>query len=178
MSDHHHGAEPRRVSLAPIEGPLRLLVIVGAAALFLAVAISLANLASAPDRAAVEDHVPVCALSLHLLCVVPAIPLGAIVLLRRKGDALHKLLGRVWGCLMAGAALSSFALTGLMGGAFSPIHLLSVLTLVTLPWAVVRIRQGRVAAHRRAVVILYVSLLAAGAFAFLPGRALHHWLLG
>ena len=50
MSDHHHGAEPRRVSLAPIEGPLRLLVIVGAAALFLAVFLIAPHTAYARDE--------------------------------------------------------------------------------------------------------------------------------
>ena len=87
-------------------------------------------------------------------------------------------LGRLWGGLMLGAALSSFGLTGLAGGTLSPIHLLSVLTLVTLPLAVIDARRGRIAAHRRTMVIIYVSMLVAGAFAFVPGRLLSQWLAG
>ena len=116
-------------------------------------------------------------LLLHLATVIPAIPLGAYVLLRRKGDAHHKRLGRVWAMLMLVTALSSFGLTGLTGD-YSPIHLLSILVLVTLPRAIWDARRGRLAGHRRTMTILYVSLLTAGFFTFLPGRLFGIWLFG
>lgn len=166
------------VRLTPLSGPLRLLVITVAGALFLASVAALTRYALMTPRPVLPASVPGWVVALHLLCVVPAVPLGAVVVLRRKGDALHKRLGRLWGGLMLGAALSSFGLTGLAGGTLSPIHLLSVLTLVTLPLAVFNARRGRIAAHRRAMVILYGSLLGAGAFAFLPVRILGQWLAG
>lgn len=166
------------INRAALTGPWRALVLMGAGVLMLALTVALARLVVDPQRAALDIHSPALALAVHLACVVPAVPLGAFVLLRRKGDALHKALGRVWAFLMMGTALSSFGLTGLGAGAFSPIHLLSVLTLVTLPLAVIDARRGRIAAHRRTMVIIYVSMLVAGAFAFVPGRLLSQWLAG
>jgi len=116
-------------------------------------------------------------LILHLATVIPAIPLGAYVLLHRKGDARHKLLGRVWAFLMLATALSSFGLTGLTGN-YSPIHLLSILVLISLPRAIWDARSGRIARHRRTMTILYASLVVAGLFTFLPGRLFGIWLFG
>jgi uncharacterized membrane protein len=103
--------------------------------------------------------------------------LGAYVLLHRKGDARHKLLGRVWAFLMLATALSSFGLTGLTGN-YSPIHLLSILVLISLPRAIWDARRGRIARHRRTMTILYASLVVAGLFTFLPGRLFGIWLFG
>jgi uncharacterized membrane protein len=116
-------------------------------------------------------------LILHLATVIPAIPLGAYVLLKRKGDARHKRLGRIWAVLMLATALSSFGLTGMTGN-YSPIHLLSILVLVTLPRAIWDARRGRMAGHRRTMTILYASLVIAGLFTFLPGRMFGIWLFG
>lgn len=116
-------------------------------------------------------------LAIHLATVVPALPLGAYLLVRRKGDRLHKMLGRVWAALMLITALSSFGLRYVTGG-LSPIHLLSALVLVSVPLAVRNARRGNIAAHKRAMTIVYVSLVIAGAFTFLPGRLMGQWLLG
>jgi len=116
-------------------------------------------------------------LALHMATVIPALPLGAFVLVRRKGDALHKLTGRIWAGLMVATALSSFGLTGMMGH-LSPIHLLSVLTLVAMPRAILAARSGRIAAHRRGMTIVYASMVVAGFFTFLPTRLLGAWLYG
>ena len=116
-------------------------------------------------------------LVVHLAAVLPALPLGAYVLVRRKGDRLHRLLGRVWVMLMLLTALSSFGLRGMTGG-FSWIHLLSILTLVSVPRSVVMAMRGNIRAHMRGMRIVYAALVAAGAFAFLPGRLLGAWLFG
>ena len=42
---------------------------------------------------------------LHLATVVPALLLGPVVLLRRKGDATHRMLGRIWAVLMLVTAI-------------------------------------------------------------------------
>jgi uncharacterized membrane protein len=116
-------------------------------------------------------------LPLHLATAIPAVPLGAYVLLRRKGDRLHKLLGRIWAMLMMAAALSSFALTGMLGH-IGPIHILSLLVITGIPRAIWAARQGRVAGHVRGMTIMYGSTVLAGLLAFLPGRMLGIWLFG
>jgi uncharacterized membrane protein len=84
-------------------------------------------------------------------------------LLRRKGTATHKLLGRVWVALMVAVALSSFWIFEIRRGAGpSLIHLLSVWTLISLALAVWFIRRGNVRAHRGFMVGSFVGLAAAG----------------
>ncbi len=114
-------------------------------------------------------------LALHVATVAPAIPLGAYLLVRRKGDALHRRLGRIWAGLMFITALVSFALHSLTGG-FSPIHLLSILTVLTVVRGVWQAMRGDIIRHRRSMVILYASMLVAGAFVFLPGRLFGDWM--
>lgn len=116
-------------------------------------------------------------LVLHLLSVIPALPLGAYVLLRRKGDALHRMLGRMWAGLMVVAALSSLGLRGMTGG-FSAIHLLSILVLVMIPRGIVQAVRHDIVAHRRTMSLTYLGLAAAGLFSLLPGRLLGTWLFG
>lgn len=159
-------------------GATRLILLTVSAALLLASLGAMIGWAIAPGQIEISPYVPSLWLMVHVICVIPAVPLGAYILLRRKGDRTHKMLGRIWGGLMIGAALSSFALKGLMGGSFSPIHLLSVLTLITIPRAIINIRRGNVAAHKRSMTVLYISLLIAGAFSFLPGRLMWTWLVG
>ncbi|WP_404711989.1 DUF2306 domain-containing protein [Sphingomonas sp. MMS24-J13] len=116
-------------------------------------------------------------LAIHLLTVIPAVPLGAIVLLRPKGTRLHRQLGRTWGMLMIAGALSSFALHGRNGG-FSWIHLLAILVLVTVTRGIVHAVRGRIAEHRRTMTLVYAGLLIAGAFALTPDRLLGSWIAG
>ncbi|HEX9946678.1 MAG TPA: DUF2306 domain-containing protein [Allosphingosinicella sp.] len=117
------------------------------------------------------------ALYVHLFTVIPAVPLGAYVLWREKGGAIHRLLGRIWGALMMVTALSTFWLQSLSGG-FSFIHLFSVLTLVSIPLAVWNARRGNIRAHRNAMRGVYVGLISAGLLSALPGRFLGALLFG
>ena len=114
------------------------------------------------------------ALVIHIGTVLPALPLGAWVLLRRKGGRLHRLLGRVWAGMMVTTAVSSFWL----GGEFSFIHLFSVMTLISVPLGIFWIRRGNVERHQRTMTYLYVGLVVAGAFSFAPGRVLSAALFG
>lgn len=113
---------------------------------------------------------------LHLATVVPALLLGPVVLLRRKGDAAHKLLGRVWVCLMLVTAITSAFIrtpgAGIAGTGFSFIHVFTVWTLINVPMAVAAARRGQIARHRGMMTGLYAGLVIAGAFTFLPGRLL------
>ncbi len=115
-------------------------------------------------------------LVVHLAAVLPAVPLGAYLLWARKGDRLHRLLGRAWGLLMMATALSSFGLRA--SGHLGWIHLLALVTLIAVPRAVLLAVRGRIAEHRVAMLRVYLSLVVAGFFTFLPGRLLGAWLFG
>ena len=119
---------------------------------------------------------------LHLATVVPAFLLGPVVLWRRKGDATHRLLGRIWVCLMLVTAISSAFIrtpgAGIAGTGFSFIHIFTVWTLVNVPLAVRAARRGEIARHRGMMTGLYAGLVIAGAFSFLPGRLLGTFVFG
>ena len=113
----------------------------------------------------------------HLSAILPALPLGAVMLLRRKGDRLHRLLGRIWAALMMVAAAASFGLHGVMGH-LSPIHILSAITLVGIPRAIWDARHGRIARHLRTMTIVYASLVVAGYLTLVPTRLIGHFMFG
>lgn len=115
------------------------------------------------------------AIQLHAVAAITAFVLGAIVLFRRKGGAMHRTLGRAWVLLMLVVALSSFFIHTIgMWGPWSPIHLLSIGTIASLGYGIASIRLRNVAAHRRVMQTTYVGALCiAGFFTFLPGRIMH-----
>ena len=114
------------------------------------------------------------AVLIHLGTVLPALPLGAYILIARKGGRLHRLLGRIWAGLMVTTAVSSFWL----GEGLSFIHLFSVGTLISVPLAIFWVRRGDVERHRRTMAYVYIGLVVAGAFSFAPGRLLETSLFG
>ena len=112
----------------------------------------------------------------HAGLAAAALLVGASVLLRRKGTASHKALGRTWVALMAAVALSSFWILEIRHGAGpSLIHLLSAWTLVSLALAIWFIRRGNVRAHRGFMIGTFIGLAAAGLGALAPGRALYRF---
>ncbi|MBO9454571.1 DUF2306 domain-containing protein [Paracoccus sp. R12_1] len=120
-------------------------------------------------------HAPI-AIQIHVAVVIPAALLGVALLLGRKGTNRHRFWGRIWIILMVVAAVSSFWIQTIrVIGPFSPIHLLSALTLVLCVRIPMLARAGRITAHRRSVTQLFwFALVGAGAFTFLPGRIMHH----
>ncbi len=115
----------------------------------------------------------------HLLTIVVALALTPVMLLRRRGDPAHRLLGKIWVAAMFATALLSFFVRGINHGQLSVIHLLSAFTLTQVPliwWAA---RTHRVAMHKRFVLgTVTGALLVAGFFTFPFGRLLGHWLFG
>mgnify|MGYP002651781356 FL=1 len=110
----------------------------------------------------------------HATAAGIALPLGAYQLFRkRKGDARHALVGRVWVALMLWVALSSFAIRDINHGGFSFLHVLSVVTLVALARGMWTVRRGNISGHRGAMRGSWLGLLGAfvGAVA-VPDRAL------
>lgn len=138
------------------------------------IVLTLALMALSYGNGQASDNSLSIAVMIHLGSVVPALPLGAYVLLRRKGDRVHKLLGKIWVVLMLVAGVGSFWI----GSGLSFIHLFSVLVLVSVPISIFAIRRGDVVGHRRAMEGMYIGLVIAGAFAFIPGRLLGSSLFG
>src|SRR5215207_704180 len=94
------------------------------------------------------DAAPV--VQIHAFVAVAAFVLGAVQLAAPKGTIPHRTLGWIWVVLMLTVAVSSFWIHDIrMFGPFSAIHLLSILTLVMLPLAVLAARRHRVGSHRK-----------------------------
>jgi uncharacterized membrane protein len=120
------------------------------------------------------------AIPVHAFAAMAAFALGLVQFALPKGTLPHRTVGWIWVALMAAVAVSSFWIHQIrLVGPFSPIHLLSILTLVMLPLAVWRAHTHKVAAHRRAMIALFAgALLIAGLFTLLPGRIMHAVLFG
>ena len=115
----------------------------------------------------------------HLSTILVAVALTPVMMLRRRGDATHRLLGRIWVVALIATAALSFAVRTINHGHLSYIHLLSAFTLVQVPLLWWSARTHRVAAHRTAVRGMVTGgLLVAGFFTFPFGRLLGHWLFG
>ena len=117
--------------------------------------------------------------SLHLFSILPCVPLGFYLLLfSSKGGKVHRLLGKVYMGLIFFSSFISLFLEAKVGhqflNHFGWIHLLSLLTLWTVPYSFYTIKKGNVKSHQRYMVFLYwTCLLIAGVFTLSPGRYLH-----
>jgi uncharacterized membrane protein len=120
------------------------------------------------------------ATKLHAVAALAAFGLGAVQLAAPKGTLPHRTLGWIWVALMVTVAASSFWIHDLrVWGPGSPIHVLSIFTLATLPFAVVHARRHRVDRHRNAMLAIFTgALLIAGVFTLLPGRIMHAVVFG
>lgn len=116
----------------------------------------------------------------HVAAALVSIGLGPFVVFRHRRDLWHRVGGRVWIGAMALTAISSFGIHGFaLVGPFGPIHLLSVLTLVSLTLGLRAAMQRRIEAHRAIMQSLYVwALGVAGLFTLLPGRTMHRVVFG
>ena len=115
----------------------------------------------------------------HVAAALVSVGLGVVQLVRRKGDARHRGLGRVWVVLMLWTAVSSFWIRHLRDGAFSWLHVLSVVTLVTVTLGVLAIRRGDVRGHRGNMVGSWLGSALAMVFALaVPSRMLPTFALG
>jgi uncharacterized membrane protein len=113
---------------------------------------------------------------IHLVFAIGALVTGPFALWARKGTPLHRAAGYLWVALMLGAALSSlgirdFRLSNLAG--YTPIHIVTVATLVGITSGIYFIVRRNVRAHRRVMLRTYIGgCIVAGLLAFLPGRLL------
>jgi uncharacterized membrane protein len=120
------------------------------------------------------------AIQLHAFAAMAAFALGIVQLAAPKGTLPHRTIGWIWVALMLVVSVTAFWIHGLrLWGPWSPIHLLAILTLATVPLAVWHARRHRVAAHRWAMISIFTgALLLAGLFTFAPGRIMYKVLFG
>ena len=115
----------------------------------------------------------------HLATRLTPLMLTPLMLLRRRGDRLHRRLGWVWAASMALTALMSFGIRDINDGRMSPIHILSGFTLLMVPLLVLAARRHQHAVHRGIVRGMVAgALLTAGFFTFSLDRMIGRWLFG
>ncbi len=120
------------------------------------------------------------AIQIHAFAATTALALGMVQLTAPKGTLPHRTVGWIWVVLMAVVAISSLFIHQLrLWGPWSPIHLLSILTLVSLPVAVLAAHRHRVARHRRTMIGMFAGgLVLAGLLTLAPGRVIHAVVFG
>lgn len=124
------------------------------------------------------DAAPV--IQMHAFAAMGAFALGVVQIAAPKGTIPHRTIGWVWVGLMLTVALSSFWIHDIRrAGLFSPIHLLSIFSLVMVPIAVLHARRHSVGAHRKMMIGIFTgALVVAGFFTFLPGRIMYKVAFG
>ena len=121
------------------------------------------------------------AIPLHAFAAMAAFALGMVQFAAPKGTLPHRTVGWIWVGLMAIVAASSFWIHEIrLLGPWSPIHLLSIFTLIMLPIAVWTARRHRVArpSPDHDDRSFAGALVIAGLFTFLPGRIMHAVVFG
>lgn len=108
----------------------------------------------------------------HVVAAFTGVLLGAHQVWRRPhGDTRHRVLGRVWVVVMLWTAITSFWIRDINEGAFSWLHVLSVVTLVSVTLGVVNARLGRIPAHRGNMIGAWLGAVGAMiAATAVPGR--------
>lgn len=120
------------------------------------------------------------AIKLHVAAALGALVLGLVQIAAPKGTLPHRALGYVWVALMAVVAATSLAIHQIrLIGPFSPIHLLSLYVLASLPLAIWSARRHKVTTHRNHMLAMFVfGLVVAGLFTLLPSRILGRAVFG
>jgi uncharacterized membrane protein len=119
-------------------------------------------------------------IQIHAFAAMAALAVGVVQLSAPKGTTPHRAIGAVWVLLMVVVSVSSFFIHAIrLWGPWSPIHLLSIFTLGSLPLAVFYAHRHDVPHHRLAMISIFVGgLVVAGLFTFVPGRIMHAVLFG
>jgi len=120
------------------------------------------------------------AIQLHAFAAMTAFALGIVQLSAPKGTLPHRTVGWIWVALMLAVGISAFWIHQIrLWGPWSPIHLLAIFTLITLPIAVWNAHRHRVPQDRNAMIaIFFGALVIAGLFTLVPGRIMHAVVFG
>ena len=119
----------------------------------------------------------------HLATIIPCVFIGAFIFLTKKGNPVHKTLGKIYMALMLFTGIVTLFMPAHVGpqflGHFGWIHLFSLLTINSVPKAYFAIRRGDLKAHKGHMFGLYLGgILIAGSFTFVPGRFMHQLFFG
>ena len=116
----------------------------------------------------------------HTITALVTVIMGSIQLISAKGTKQHQVLGYLWVSMMMYVSISSFFISEIqLWGAFSPIHLLSAWTVVTLCTGIYFARTGNIKAHQLNMQLLYgLALILTGLFTLLPNRVMGQMLFG
>ena len=111
----------------------------------------------------------------HAIVAMAAIIIGGLQLSLKKGTSLHKFMGRVWVGLMLIVSFTSFFIHELnIWGKYSPIHLLSIWTIIAVVLGVYFARIGNIKRHKIFMVCTYwLALVLTGLFTFYPDRVMN-----
>ena len=116
----------------------------------------------------------------HAIVAMAAIIIGGLQLSLKKGTSLHKFMGRIWVVLMLVVSFTSFFIHKLnLWGKYSPIHLLSIWTIIAVVLGVYFARIGNIKRHKIFMVYTYwLALVLTGFFTFYPGRVMNIMFFG
>lgn len=114
-------------------------------------------------------------IQIHAFAAMAAFVLGIVPLTAPKGTIPHRAAGWLWVAIMVVVSITAFFIHEIrLWGPFSPIHLLAIFTLISLPLAVRHARRHAVQHHNRSMIAIFTGgLIIAGAFTFMPGRIMH-----
>ena len=120
------------------------------------------------------------AIYIHAFAAIAAFLLGVIQLAAPKGTLPHRTLGWIWVILMGVVAGGSLLIHEInLWNGWSPIHVLSIYTLISLVFGVIAARTHKVKRHRQTMIALFAfALIIAGVFTFMPGRIMNAVLFG
>ncbi len=109
-----------------------------------------------------------------------ALTIGIFQLVRPKGTYAHHWIGWAWAILLGYVAISGFFISEIRTfGHFSPIHILSAVTLGILVLGIRTARAGRISMHKRIMIqLFFLALVLTGLFTFLPGRTMYRVWFG
>ncbi len=98
----------------------------------------------------------------HAVAASLALFLGPINIFRRpKGDIPHRIIGFTWIAAMYFVSFSSFFIHELNPGSYSWIHLLSILTIVTITTGLIAAMRHNIALHKPNMIGSYLGLVGA-----------------
>ena len=165
-----HIRKPRRIPAHLAPKPIDYVLAAGALGIFLAMTTALVR--GFPEWSLISWP-----MTLHIISLWIALSITPVMLVRARGDALHRMLGKIWVVAMFFTAIVSFMIPPL--GNFSPIFVLSAITTwqSLYIWYTARKKDWR--SHLRQVRILVGGgLVVAGFFTFQFGRLFDRWIGG
>jgi uncharacterized membrane protein len=115
----------------------------------------------------------------HAFAALTSLLLGAWQLfLSPKGTPIHRLVGRVWVASMVFVSVSSFWIREIRDGQFSFLHILSVVTIVTVTLGLIDARRGRINSHVGNMRGSWIGLSVAFIFAVtVPARHIPEFMV-